>query len=155
MATAFAALAYVLQPAQRARMQGLFTGVFALSSVVGPLIGGYLTDSVSWRGVFFVNVPIGLAVLVLLWRAYGERFTPAPRQPIDVKGAVVLVIATVLVLLALSWGGHGYAWTSPLILGLFVAAAATVVLFVWLEARAPDPILPLGLFRNNVITISA
>lgn len=155
MATAFAALAYVLPPAQRARMQGLFTGVFALSSVLGPLVGGYLTDSVSWRGVFFVNVPVGLAVLLLLWRAYTERFRAGQRLPVDVTGAVVLVIATVLLLLALSWGGHGYAWTSPLIIGLFAAAAATLVVFIRLETRAPDPILPLALFRDNVIAISA
>ena len=156
MASAFAALAYVLPPAQRARMQGLFTGVFALSSVLGPLIGGYLTDNVSWRGVFFVNVPIGLVVMLLLWRTYTEHMRPSgKRQPIDILGGVVLVVVTVMLLLALSWGGHGYEWTSPLILGLFAGSILTLLLFVWLELRAADPIVPLHVFRNNVIAISA
>src|SRR5215210_3227384 len=111
MATAFATLAYVLPPVQRARMQGLFTGVFTLSAVIGPLLGGYLTDNLSWRFVFFVNVPFGLCALVLLWRAFPERHQRASRLPIDLPGAGVLVVSTVLLLLALSLGGHGYAWT--------------------------------------------
>jgi EmrB/QacA subfamily drug resistance transporter len=156
MSTAFAAIAYVLPPTQRARMQGLFTGVFALSSVLGPLLGGYLTDSLSWRAVFYVNVPFGMAALLLLWRAYPEKHRQSTRRlPIDVRGAVVLVIATVMLLLALSWGGHGYAWGSPLILGLFAGTLLALVVFLWIETRAADPILPLGMFRNNVIAISA
>jgi EmrB/QacA subfamily drug resistance transporter len=155
MATAFAAVAYVLPPAQRARMQGLFSGVFALSSVLGPLLGGYLTDNLSWRAVFYVNVPFGLAALLLLWHAYPERHKPGKRLPIDVQGAVVLMIATVMLLLALSVGGHAYAWDSPVILGLFGGTGFALVLFLWIESRAPDPILPLGMFRDNVIAISA
>jgi EmrB/QacA subfamily drug resistance transporter len=156
MSTAFAAIAYVLPPAERARMQGLFTGVFALSSVIGPLVGGYLTDNVSWRGVFYVNVPFGLAALLLLWRAFPERpaSRPARRLPIDIGGAVALAVATVMLLLALSWAGHGYDWGSPLVLGLFGGTVLALALFLWIEARAEDPILPLALFRNNVIAIS-
>jgi EmrB/QacA subfamily drug resistance transporter len=154
MSTAFAAIAYVLPPGQRARMQGLFTGVFALSSVLGPLVGGYLTDSLSWRAVFYVTVPFGVAALLLLWRAYPERHQPAKRLPIDIQGAAVLVVTTVLLLLALSWGGHGYAWTSPFIVGLFCGALLSLAMFLWIEAHAIDPILPLGMFRNNVIAIS-
>jgi EmrB/QacA subfamily drug resistance transporter len=155
MSTAFAAIAYVLPPAQRARMQGLFTGVFALSSVLGPLVGGYLTDSLSWRAVFYVTVPFGVAALVLLWRAYPERHQPlATRLPIDIQGAGVLVVTTVLLLLGLSWGGHGYAWTSPFVVSLFGGALLSLALFLWIEAHAVDPILPLGMFRDNVIAIS-
>jgi EmrB/QacA subfamily drug resistance transporter len=155
MSTAFAAIAYVLPPAQRARMQGLFTGVFALSSVLGPLVGGYLTDTLSWRAVFYVTVPFGIAALVLLWRAYPERHQPlTKRLPIDLQGAGVLVATTVLLLLGLSWGGHGYAWTSPFIVSLFGGALLSLALFLWIEAHAVDPILPLGMFRDNVIAIS-
>jgi len=130
--------------------------VFALAGVLGPLIGGYLTDNFSWRAVFFVNIPLGFAGLVLVWRGYHEHFRrPATRMPLDVLGAVVLVVATVMLLLALSWGGHSYAWTSPLILGLFGATVVALALFVWIELRAPDPIVPLGVFRNNAIAVSA
>ena len=73
-------------------MQGLFTGVFALAGVLGPVLGGYLTDNFSWRAVFFVNVPLGIAALLLLWRGYHERFRrPAKRLPIDIPGAIMLV----------------------------------------------------------------
>jgi MFS family permease len=137
-------------------MQGLFTGVFALSGVLGPLVGGSLTDNWSWRAVFLVNVPVGIVVLVLLWRAYREQFRrPAKRLPIDIPGAVVLVVTTILLLLALSWAGHGYDWSSPMIVGLFSGSALALVLFVWIELRAADPIVPLAVFRNNVIAISA
>jgi EmrB/QacA subfamily drug resistance transporter len=156
MASAFAALAYVLPPRQRARMQGLFTGVFALSGVLGPLLGGYLTDNFSWRAVFLVNVPLGIAGVLLLWRGYHEHFRrPAQRPPIDIAGAIMLVLATVMLLLALSWGGHDYDWGSPTIIGLLSATALALTLFVGIELRAADPIVPLGVFRNNAIAISA
>jgi EmrB/QacA subfamily drug resistance transporter len=157
LATTFATIAYVLPPAQRARMNGLFTGMFSLSSVLGPLVGGYLTDNLSWRAVFYVNVPFGLAALLVLWCSFPEVHRPrsGTRLPIDVRGAVVLVVATVLLLLGLSFGGHGYAWGSPQIVGLFSGAVVALVFFVWIESRAADPIVPLGLFRNNVISIAA
>ena len=139
---------------QRARMQGLFTGVFTLSGVLGPLVGGYLTDNLSWRFVFFVNVPFGLTGLVVLWRAFPESRPLGVRKPIDVAGAVVLMIATGLLLLGLSWAGHGYAWTSPLILSLFAGAVAAVGVFLLVEHYAVDPIVPLAMFRNNRIAIS-
>ncbi len=156
MASAFAALAYVLPPVQRARMQGLFTGVFALSGVLGPLLGGYLTDNFSWRAVFFVNVPLGIVGMVLLWRGYHEHFRrPVNRLPIDILGAIMLVLATVTLLLALSWAGHGYDWGSPTILALLSTTALTLTLFVGIELRAPDPVVPLRVFRNNAIAVSA
>jgi len=154
MAASFATMAQVLPPAQRARMMGLFTGVFMLSSVVGPLVGGYLTDFVSWRAVFFVNVPIGLVALAIMWYGFPDVRPGRKHAPIDVWGAVTLMLATVCLLMALGWGGGQFAWTSPQILGLLAATVLLLALFVRIESRVPEPIVPLGVFRNNVISIS-
>jgi EmrB/QacA subfamily drug resistance transporter len=153
-ATAFATIAELLPPAQRARMSGLFTGVFSLSTVLGPLLGGYLTDNLSWRAVFYASLPFGIVGLVVLWRAFPDVRRPRTRLPIDILGAVTLMIASVLLLLGLSWGGHQYEWASAPILGLFAGAGVTLAMFLWIESRAADPVLPLAMFRNNVVTIS-
>jgi EmrB/QacA subfamily drug resistance transporter len=152
--TSFAIIAELLAPAQRARINGLFTGVFSLSTIVGPILGGFLTDTVSWRGVFYVSIPFGLFALAVLWRFFPTLNRPRQRKPIDFGGAITIVIATVCLLLALSWGGREYEWTSPLILGLFSGAILVLAAFFWIELHAADPILPLAIFRNNIVAIS-
>ena len=128
--------------------------MFSLSAVLGPLIGGYLTDFVSWRAVFFVNVPFGLVALVVLWLGFPD-VRPAHKNPsIDVWGATTLMTATVLLLLALSLGGSQYAWTSVEMLGLLVGTVVLLGAFVVIERRTADPIVPLGVFRSNVISMS-
>ncbi len=153
-ATAFATIAELLPPAQRARMSGLFTGVFSLSTVLGPLLGGYLTDNFSWRGVFYASLPFGIIGLAVVWRVFPDVRRPRKRLPIDFAGALSIMVASVLLLLGLSWGGHQFAWTSAPILGLFAAAGLSLVLFLWLETRAADPVVPLGMFKNNIVAIS-
>ena len=153
-ATAFATIAELLPPAQRARMSGLFTGVFSLSTVLGPLLGGYLTDNFSWRGVFYASLPFGILGLVVLWRAFPDVRRPRKRLPIDFAGALTVMAASAMLLLALSFGGHQFEWTSGPILGLFGAAFATLALFLWIESRAADPVVPLAMFRNNIVAIS-
>jgi EmrB/QacA subfamily drug resistance transporter len=154
-ATAFATIAELLPPAQRARMSGLFTGVFSLSTVLGPVMGGYLTDNLSWRGVFYASLPFGIIGLLVLWLAFPDVRRSRKRLPIDISGAVTVMGASALLLLALSWGGRQFAWGSPQVLGLVGAAALLLVLFVWIESRAADPVVPLSMFRNNVVAISA
>jgi len=153
-ATAFATIAELLPPAQRARMSGLFTGVFSLSTVLGPLLGGYLTDNVSWRGVFWASLPFGIIGLIVLWLAFPDVRRTRKRLPIDISGAVTVMASSALLLLALSWGGHQFAWGSVPILGLLAAAVMLLGLFVWIESRAADPVVPLSMFRNNVVAIS-
>ena len=152
--TSFAIIAELLPPAQRARINGLFTGVFSLSAIMGPIVGGYLTDTLSWRAVFYVSLPFGLAALAVLWLFFPPLRRPKQRLPIDFGGAITIVVATVCLLLALSWGGRQYDWTSPLMLALFGTAASFLGAFFWIELRATDPILPLHVFRNNVVAIS-
>src|SRR5215510_13205927 len=109
-ASVFAVMGQLLAPADRARISGLITGVFSLAGVLGPIVGGFLTDAFSWRAVFYVNLPFATLALIVLWRFFPEIRYAATRRPIDVAGAVTSVVGIVLLLLALSWGGREYAW---------------------------------------------
>jgi EmrB/QacA subfamily drug resistance transporter len=144
-----AAIADVVSPRDRPRYQGLFTGTFALSSVAGPLLGGIITSALSWRWVFYVNLPVGLLALVMI--AMGLR-TPAPRvaRPIDYAGTVLLAGATAALLLLLAWGGTQFAWMSPDSLALAGLVVVLGALFLRQERRAPEPLLRLGLFRSPI-----
>lgn len=150
--TAFAVPADLYAPAERARYSGFFGLVFALSSVVGPYLGGFLSDTLSWRWVFYVNVPVGAVALFLA----ATRMPPlrsGHRMPIDWLGAGLLAAAVVPFLLGLTLDKQVSPWSSPLVVGLLAAAAVAAVLFVAVEARAPSPILPLELFGNRTIAV--
>lgn len=154
MAMSFVVLGDLVAPRERGKYAGYFTGVFAVSSVIGPLIGGFLVDSLSWRWIFYVNLPIGAVSLVLLQR-FLHVHTERQARRIDWLGAALLVTSVSSMLLVTVWGGREYDWASPTILGL--AGVATVLggLFVWQESRAPEPLLPLRLFRDEVIRVAA
>jgi EmrB/QacA subfamily drug resistance transporter len=151
--TSFAIIGELLPPVQRARIGGVFTAVFSLSAIVGPILGGFLTDTFTWRAVFYVSVPFALLALAVLVLYFPDINRPRPRLPLDIGGAVTIVVATVLMLLALSWGGRQYEWTSALIIGLFGGAVVALGMFFWIELHAADPIVPLGIFTNNVVSI--
>lgn len=135
---------------QRARIQGVFSGVWGVSSVVGPLLGGFLVDSVSWHWVFYVNIIPGLIAMTLVWLAWQDRARPAdaPRPTLDYAGAGLLTAAVALLLVGLLELGQPMSWfLLPIALLLFVA--------LWyVERRAPDPVLPLSLFRDRVFAVS-
>ena len=154
MVLAQTAIADLVPPRQRGRYQGLFTGVFTLCSVTGPLLGGVITDALSWRWIFYVNLPVGMVALSLILVALPRSKRPRIAHRIDYPGAVLLTMTTAALLLLLSWGGTVATWSSPAIVG---AALGAVVLFVLLLARervAAEPILPLMLFRNRVFTVA-
>ena len=155
MSGAFTVVGDLFPPAERGKYAGLFTAVFGMASVVGPSVGGFITDNLSWRWVFYVNIPFGLvALLVLAWGMPWGR--PRGRQQeIDYWGVAALVLAVVPMLLAFVWAGDQYAWGSVQILGLLGFSALMIVAFVRIESRAADPILPLGLFRNRIFVVSA
>src|ERR1044071_1967545 len=111
--TVFTVISQIFPPAERGRYQGIFSGLFGLASIVGPLLGGYLTDNLSWRWVFYVNLPVGLGALAVLGLAFTDVRTGHASGGVDYWGATTLVLAVVPLLLALTWGGHDYAWTSP------------------------------------------
>jgi EmrB/QacA subfamily drug resistance transporter len=151
----FAIMGQLLTPADRARMSGVITGVFSLAGIIGPIVGGYLTDMFSWRAVFYVNLPIGLVALGVLWRFFPPVRYGTRTKPMDVGGVVTSVGGIVLLLLGLSWGGREYAWDSPIVVGSLTAGIGILALFVWIESRAADPVLPLSLFRNSIVAISS
>ena len=157
MAMAFAVIGEVVPPRERGRYTGYMGSVFAVSSVAGPLLGGFFVDSLSWRWVFFVNVPIGIAAFfvtssVLKLPALGSA-GGGGRVRVDYEGAALLVAGVSSLLLLLVWGGNEYAWTSSTIVGLGVASVLLLVGFVLWERRVADPLLPLRLFRDPIFSV--
>jgi EmrB/QacA subfamily drug resistance transporter len=150
---ALAVIGDLFEPAERGKYQGLVGGVFGLSSLIGPAIGGVITDTVGWQWVFFVNLPVGVLVFAVIWRALPRVRPSAAASHIDYLGASVLVAALVPILVGLT-NKQNAAWADPTVGGLIVAGLAIAALFVWIESRAVDPIVPLALFRNRSFTIS-
>jgi EmrB/QacA subfamily drug resistance transporter len=154
MSNAFTVIGDLFPPAVRGKYQGLMSGVFGLSSIVGPTLGGYVTDRLSWHWVFFINVPLGLFV-ILLFIFFFPNFRPDNRRhSIDYPGLSLLILTVVPMMLALSWGGVEYAWGSPQIIGMFAFSAMALGGFIFTETRSPEPILPLSLFRNRIVSVS-
>ncbi len=139
---------------ERARVQGLFSGVWGVSSIVGPALGGLIVDHFSWRWVFYINIPFGLLSAFLLIIALKENIE-RKRRSLDYIGTLTLTGAVIALLFALLQGGTAWAWDSLPSLSLFVLAAVLLLLFLYQERRAPEPILPLTLFNNRFISISS
>ncbi len=146
-------IADIIPPRERGRYQAYFSTVWSTAAVGGPMLGGVLVDALSWRWVFWINLPIGLLALALSWSALKRLPVPGGRKRIDYLGVLLLLPAIVALLLVTTWGGTTLAWTSPTIVGLIVAAIVLVALLVLQELRADDPLLPPRLFRSNVIAL--
>ena len=152
MTLAMAIVADIISPRERGRYQGYIQMVFVVASVAGPLLGGLFADHLSWRWVFYVNIPIGVVALTVVSTTLA-RTTTDRRPRIDWLGAALLGGAITSALLVTTWGGRDYAWDSAEVVGLAVAAVAMLVAFVVQERRAPEPILPLRLFRDPVFDV--
>jgi EmrB/QacA subfamily drug resistance transporter len=148
-----AVVADLYTPAERGKYLGLFGAVFGLSSLLGPGIGGFITDTVSWHWIFFVNVPIGLVALVIMWRLLPAIRRPEAASHIDFLGAAVFALAIAPFLVGLTNKQTGD-WTDPAVGGLMLAGLAFGALFVVIESRAVEPIVPLALFRVRAFTTS-
>jgi EmrB/QacA subfamily drug resistance transporter len=154
MVGAQAIIAEIVPPRERGRYMGLIGSVFAVASVAGPLLGGFFVEAISWRWVFYVNMPIGvLAVLVVVFRLH--LHVPTQRHQIDYLGATLLTAGVSALILVTTWGGNEYGWGSPTILGLAVAGAILLAFFIRVETRAVEPIIPLKLFRSAVFSIAS
>lgn len=138
----------LVPPRERGRYQGMIAGIMAIALVAGPLVGGFITDHLSWRWAFYVNLPLGGAALVLL---VATLRLPRHRTEhrIDWLGAALLAVGITAIVLITTWGGNEYAWRSPQIVGLVVLAVASLAIFAVVERRAAEPVLPLSLFANR------
>jgi EmrB/QacA subfamily drug resistance transporter len=155
MAMAHATIADVIAPRDRGRYQGYFSSVFAATSVAGPVLGGFFSDHLTWRWVFWINLPIGLIAIVICNKALRKlAVARTARREIDYVGAALLVGAISLLVLATTWGGVEMPWSSPALLGLMALSLALAAGFVLRERVAREPILPLRLFRIGVFTVA-
>ncbi|HVQ44847.1 MAG TPA: MDR family MFS transporter [Candidatus Saccharimonadia bacterium] len=151
-AAAFTIIADIFPPRERGKWTGLVAGMFGLASVIGPTLGGYITDHLSWRWVFYVNLPVGLIALAIAAVAL-PNIKRDSRGRIDWLGSISIAGAVIPLLLGLIWGGSKYSWSSPTILGLFAAAAVMTAVLIAVERRAQDPVLPLRLFKHRIFNL--
>ncbi|HEU0053015.1 MAG TPA: MDR family MFS transporter, partial [Longimicrobium sp.] len=154
MVSSMAAVGDVIPPRERGRYQGIFGAVFGLSSVAGPLIGGFFTTNLTWRWIFYINLPLGVAAMVVL----GATLPANPERKkhrIDYAGAGALAASLASLILLTDLGGTTYPWGSPQIVGLALVSAVCLALFIRIENRAAEPVLPLRLFRNRIFTVSS
>jgi EmrB/QacA subfamily drug resistance transporter len=152
-ATVFTVIGDLFPPSQRARLQGVFGAVFGLSSIIGPTTGGFITDHFSWRWVFYVNVPVGAIALLVVLAGLPYVRSRASWRDIDFWGAITLAAGIVPLLIALSIT-RDHAWTSPEVMGLLAFAALMLAVFVFVESRVGNPIVPLHLFKNPTFSVS-
>jgi EmrB/QacA subfamily drug resistance transporter len=153
MSTAFAAVGDLFAPRERGRWQGLMGGVFGLASVFGPTLGGYIVDHMDWHWVFWVFLPVGILALLCIWILFPTVEKKA-KEPIDYWGSLLLSSCIIPLLLAFTWAGNTYDWNSAVIVGLFGGALVSLILFIVVEWKVKNPVLPLYLFKNDVFSVS-
>ncbi len=152
MAIALAIIGDVIPPRERGRYQGYFGAVFGVSSVAGPLLGGWLTDAINWRWIFYINLPIGIAALVLTSISL-KMPLPRRQHTIDYLGAGIVVAAVSSLLLYLNWGGEHWGWSDARALALLGVSIVLTAVFIYVENRATEPILPMRLFKNAIFSV--
>ena len=153
-----AVIADVIPPRDRGRYMGIIGGVFAFSSVAGPLIGGWITEGPGWRWAFWLNLPLAiLSILAVIFLLPHRPFRDREKHNIDYLGSLILMAGTSALVLATIWGGNQYEWTSPQIIGLLVFSAVAALVFIPVENRAAEPVMPMYLFKNRnfVLTLGA
>lgn len=156
MSTAFTAIGDLYEPRERAKWSGIMSAVFGISSVGGPIMGGYIVEHLDWHWVFWIFLPLGVVAFLLIMLQF-PRVEKRPGESVDYWGSLFLTTTIVPMLLALSWAGSGpdrYAWGSWQILGLLGVTVLSLAIFIWTQTKVKSPVLPLGLFSNSIFTVS-
>jgi drug resistance transporter, EmrB/QacA subfamily len=153
MSNSMAIIADIFPPQERASKQGIIGAVFGLSAIIGPAIGGFITDNLNWRWVFYVNIPVGIVAIVIL--IIGLPFVKdAVERKIDYLGATFIISTFTPMLLAFSWAGSKYTWGSKEIIGLLIFSLISLIVLIFTESKAKEPIIPLSLFKSATFNVS-
>jgi EmrB/QacA subfamily drug resistance transporter len=154
MVNAFTVIADIFPPAERGKYIGLMSAVFGVSAIIGPILGGFLTDALSWHWIFFINIPLGIVVIILFLIYFPNFRMDTVKHRIDYPGIVVILLAVIPLMLALSSGGTDYPWLSWPIITMFVISALAIIALPFIEMRSQEPIIPLEIFRNPIVAMS-
>ncbi len=155
MGLSFIVTGDLFSSSDRGKYMGFVGAVFGISSVIGPTLGGFITDTLSWHWVFFVNVPLGIVVLPLFVLFFPHLRTDFQKHKIDYLGIITLILALIPTMLALSLAGVDYDWLSSTILGMFSFSLVMLILFVIIERRSEEPIIPLSIFKDRIVSVSS
>jgi len=151
---AFTILADLFPPRERGKYAGLLSSMWGVASVVGPAVGGFITDHLSWRWVFYVNIPVGLAAISMTMATLPGFKGSSTKKVIDYRGAAVLTLALVSLILAFSWAGTTYLWTSVRISGMLLFSLVMLILFYFIEKNTAEPIMPFSIYKNPILNVS-
>ncbi|WP_330174342.1 MFS transporter [Streptomyces sp. NBC_01498] len=143
----------LIPPRERGKYQGMMAGVMALAMIGGPLVGGTITDHLGWRWSFYINLPLGAVALAMIVTVLHLPAVERAKRKIDYLGAALLTVGITSIVLVTTWGGTEYAWSSPVIMELIAIGVVTLVAFVYVQTKAPEPIVPLHIFRNRNFTL--
>ena len=154
MTMSFRSIPDLFPPRKRGRFQGLIALVFGVASVIGPTLGGVITDELSWNWIFLINVPLGIAVLLLIVLTFPNITPQAGNKKLDYPGMLTLILAVAPAMLALSWAGVRHEWSSPLIMGLLGFGLAMGAVFLIIESRSDSPIMPLEIYKDRMVSVS-